>query len=86
MTSSSITPLEAVAILQASERRGRELMCGVPGSHGELINDFDPFAFSSAYGCLDFGGRVTSPMTNVHSSEGMEVNMEDTCGLTQHGL
>lgn len=29
MTSSSITPLETVAILQASKRRGGELMHGV---------------------------------------------------------
>lgn len=82
MTSSSITPLEAVAILQASKGR-RAHAWSFLGSHGELINNFGPFAFPSAYGCLDFGGRVTSPMTNVHSSEGMEVNMEDTC---THGL
>lgn len=54
-----------------------------PRSHDELIHGFGPFASSSAYGCWDFGGKVTSPITNVYpSSEGMEVNMEDTCGLT----
>lgn len=33
-----------------------------------------------------WGGEGDSPMTNVHSFERMEVNMEDTCGLTRHGL
>lgn len=85
MTSSSITPLQAVAILQASEMRRAHTWI-FPRSHGELINGFGPFAFSSAYNCLDLGGKGDSPMINVHSFERIEVNMEDTCGLTRHGL